>query len=335
MPFLTLRSAVLAKIESVEGTNSVPAAANDAIVTVGNTTVGLNPDELDRGISNPSLSKWGFVVGMKDETVTFSTELKGPGRSISAASPLREDPLFRACGMYPTYATSSCVYKFATSLASASQSATCTIYAWQDGILHILKGCRGSFDLDLSDGQFGKINWEFKGIYDTIPSGANAGDIEDNAIPFATIAYDALTEVPAPFMDVEFSLHGYSAVAQQLTLKVDNNVQRREGFIASNGIVGQIITERTITGTINPEAVPRTTHDYFYNHQTAAQSPLYLLFGKSPSAWTTIQVDAPKTQYRAPKYGDRNGVKTFDIDFVCARSASGGDDEFSLMYKWF
>jgi len=332
MPFLTLRSALLAKLESAEGTNALPTAVLDAIVTVGNPTVAVNPEELDRGISNPSLSKWGFVVGMKDQTVTFSTELKGPGRSLSAASPLREDPLFRACAMVPTYAVSSATYNFGTSMASASVSATCTIYAWQDGICHILKGCRGSFDLDLADGQYGKINWEFKGIYDSVPFGTAAGDIIDNALPSPT--YDAISILPQPFMGATFQMHGYNSMAaQQLTLKVDNNVQRRESFVAANGIAGMLITERSVTGTINPEAVPRATHDFFYKHQTGAQSMMTFLYGAaSPTIWQQIQVKAPGTQYRVPKYGDRNGIRTFEIDFMCARSATTGDDELQIIY---
>lgn len=333
MPFLTSRAAILAKLETVEGANPVPGAT-DAIVTIGTPVVTFNPDEVKRDIVSPQFSEWGFVVGITTAQIQFTTEFKGPARSVTSASPVREDPLFRACGMGPSYSlnATSVPYNFYTASATASQSATVALYAHIDGILNIFTGCRGSFQIMLEDGQFPKIQWTFMGLYAALGSSVTSGGIQDAALP--TPSYDALTVVPPPFMGANFALSGgYSAICQALNINVNNQVQSRPSFIGSRGLAGILITDREVTGTVNPEAVPRATHDFFYAHQQALTGALTASIGTSGTLWTTTQVDMPKVQYRIPKWGDRNGIRTFDIDILAVRNSSGGDDEMVLTYK--
>lgn len=79
---LTRSALVLAKIETVIGTDAAPSALLDAI-EVEEPTFQIDPQVLERNYSAPDLSPFANLIGRKQATMTFTTEIKGNGKQQS------------------------------------------------------------------------------------------------------------------------------------------------------------------------------------------------------------------------------------------------------------
>lgn len=95
------RTAVLAKIESVRGTDAVPTPSIDALL-VGGVELALDPQILTRDVYRPSFSPTSGEVGRKPFKLTFNHEIKGSGDASVRA---RLGTLLRGCKMRETLVT--------------------------------------------------------------------------------------------------------------------------------------------------------------------------------------------------------------------------------------
>lgn len=92
------RTAVLAKIESVRGTDAAPTPSLDAFL-VGQVELSLDPQMLERDVYRPSFSPTPGEVGRKPFQLTFTHEIKGSG---SATVRSKLGMLLRGCKMQET-----------------------------------------------------------------------------------------------------------------------------------------------------------------------------------------------------------------------------------------
>lgn len=328
MPFLSKRNLILAALEGTEGTNAAPTAAANSIATLGNVDVVENVEEIVRDIPSPQLSSWGSVYGMGTAQVTFGTEFKNYNRIGTAATPYREDPLFRACGFSPVYAAGSVTYTPVTTLATATQSATVTIYAHVDGIRHILRAARGSFNIVMETGQIPRIEWTFVGIHDAVASGASAGEIADASQPTPT--YEGVTIMPPAVLGASVNLHGTTNLClQSLTVSAGNAVQTRPCMTQSRGIAGMYVSERRVTAAAVWEADTRATFDFWYRAQISQRAGFSVRLGAAASS--QVAISGPNVQIKFPRWGDRNGLRVYETEMEFTRSS--GDDEFVVIYS--
>lgn len=101
-PLLTQRAVVLSKIETTYNTDSVPVAANDAML-VNDPDFTVDPNVLERNFSRMSLSMLPHTMGRKLAGMKFGLELKGSGDVTIAPRIGRH---LRACGYAETQITS-------------------------------------------------------------------------------------------------------------------------------------------------------------------------------------------------------------------------------------
>ena len=156
---LTRKSVVLAKIEGTYGLDPTPTGPNDSIL-VSNPEVRVDGELLTRDFVRESLSPIGHVIGKRKVTISFETELKGSGAAGTAPE---TSPLYQSCGMDEAIVASTSVTYSPES--DSAQIKSCTMYVYFDGTMHEINGCRGSFNLNLEAGMFGKIQWNFEGKY--------------------------------------------------------------------------------------------------------------------------------------------------------------------------
>ena len=323
MPVLVRKSLVLAKGEATEGTDSSPSASTDALL-VSAVAPSINAEMIERDILKQSLSSLGAIPGVRSMQVTFTTELRGRGAVPTAGSPLRDNPLFLAAGLSPTYATSSAVYRPTASPVSA------TIYVYLDGILVKMKGCYGNVELVGEVGQFGRLNWTFQGVFDAIPSGVTAGDIRDEA--FATATFDAFTLKPPTVLSASASVHTVtSLVIQALNVNMNNDVQQRPDISSANGIKSFFITGRRPSGTINPEAVTRGVVDFWKKWQDSTEGVVSMQVG-SVGAGNAVKIVGNAVQFGVPQWGERNNIRTFEVPTLYNAASSAGDDEIEIQF---
>ena len=307
---LTKRTVILAKIESVYGTDPTPALAlaSNAIEAY-DPEVTIVADTKERYPGNADLSRYPELVGKVHFEIKFSTLVKGSGiRGTSA----RHDPLLRACSTGVTVVSATSV----TYAPVSSAQESCTIWAYIDGLLYKLNGAVGDVEIDLSAGEMGKFNWTFKALY-ALPTD----------ISLTTPTFD--TSTPVLVKGTTMTFGSYAAIIEKLSLKLNNEIAERPDFNATNGIKGFQITGRNPEGSMTLEAVIRSTTnadflDYFHSRTVKALS---FVLGVTAGNITTIT--ASYGYCRAPKIGDRGGIRTFEIPFQLARST--GNDEISYV----
>lgn len=305
---LTKKTVVLAKVESSYGSDPTPTAASNAIMAY-DPTITLTTDMKKRNPGNSDLTPFPEVRGKTYVEVKFSTELKGSGTAGTAP---RLSPLFKACGLSETIVSSTSV----TYAPRSSSFESCTLYVYKDGLKHIITGCIGDYDVDFTAGETPKINWTFKGIY-TIPT--------DSAIVDPT--FDST--VPEVVKGATMTFGSYSAIIEKLTLKANNTVAERPDFNQTEGIKGFAITGRDYEGSMTVEAVLRATSnaDFFsYFHSRTVKALSFVL---GATAGNIVTITGSYNYLRAPAYGDREGVVTFELPFQMSRSS--GNDEISIV----
>jgi len=309
MTMLTKKSLILAKIESTYGTDPTPTGADDAIMAF-DPVITINADMKERYPANDDISRYPELRGKTACEVKFTTELKGSG---SAGTAPKTSPLWQACGMSETIVSS-------TSVTYSPLSATflsCTLYVYIDGIRYDVVGCIGTFDIDLTSGEVGKVNWTFNGLYE-LPT--------DQSI--ATPTFETTTPVIVKGTTTTFG--SYSAIIEKLTLNMNNVVAERPDFNQTDGIKGYAVTSRNPEGSMTVEAVLRATSnaDFLGYFDARTSKALSMALGATAGNITTITAD--KCYLKAPVVGDREGVRTFEIPFQCARSS--GNDELNIQF---
>lgn len=95
------RTAILAKIESVRGTDANPTPTDDTFL-VGEVELSLDPQILERTVYRPTFSPTPGEVGRKPMQLTFTHEIKGSG---AAAQRAKLGTLLRGCKMQETLVT--------------------------------------------------------------------------------------------------------------------------------------------------------------------------------------------------------------------------------------
>lgn len=232
---LKTRGGLLAKVETTYGTDAAPTEEANAILCEP-PTIEVIQKSLERNNIKSyfgALSRVNVGEGLK---LTFVTELKGSGAAGTAPE---IGPLLRACNFSETTVPATSVAYAPNSYVLDSESIT--IWFWQDGLRHAAVGCRGTFKVDLKAGEYGKITWEFQGIY--------AGPID---APVRPLTFNET--IPARFVSANFTIDSFAAVVENLKLDAGNEIGRRPSINASTGMLSYFIKERSAKGEIDPEA---------------------------------------------------------------------------------
>lgn len=310
MVLLVNRRQILAKIEGTYGTDSVPTGTNAIEVTE------LSFAKEGARMTNPAILKstlgqraqsWGGTLG----TLTFSCWLRGSGTAGTAPE---IDPLLRSCAMAVTNvpATSDTYDPISTGMES------CSIYFEEDGLRHILLGCRGSFSATLEAGMPAKINFTMTGHYAAAPAD----------VALATPTFDA-TISPTMVNLSSFTVDSYAASIASISFDMAMAPTFPSEFIAADGYGEGIQTTRAVTGSMDPLATLVAAYDWETKWRTEASVAIDtgVVGGTAGNRW---QLQFPTAQYIEVNPGDRDGIVTRQIAFAANENA--GDDEISLAF---
>lgn len=150
-------TAILAKIETTYGTDSVPTGGANAILVSNLNFNPLNAQNVDRDLIRPYFGASEQLVGTANVQLGFDVELAGAGAAGTAPA---YGPLLRACGMAETVSAGSRVEYLPVSSTFESNS----IYWYDDGVLHKLLGARGNVQLAMGIGEKPVMRFSFTGI---------------------------------------------------------------------------------------------------------------------------------------------------------------------------
>lgn len=308
---LTNREVILAKTEVTYGVDSVPVEATNAMLVenIGWSNEGLRMNE--RPAVRQNIGMLQMVFGGTLRSMTFDVELKGSGGAVDDVPEF--GPLLRACGFGETINAAADVQYAPVSTGHES----ITIYYFQDGIRHTLVGCVGNVSFNLETGALGKMSFTFTG---------HLVDVTDVALPAAPVYQ---INVPAPLINVPFTIGAYAAIINALAFDLSNTVATPPDMSATDGYSQVRITQRDVQGSYDPEAVLIATDDPYTDLQDG--NLLAVTTGVVGSVvGNRYQVDMPAAYEKDISPGDRDGIRTYDIPLGFAESA--GDDEVNLTF---
>ncbi len=189
-----------------------------------------------------------------------------------------------------------------------------TLYVQEHDLLYKVTGCRGTWSLDTKSAEYAKIKWEFQGLY--------VGPI-DSAIETG-IVYNAT--IPPAVKAATFSLGSFDteAIIDTFKLTYGNELARRPSVNAATGTLSYFIKERKTLIQIDPEAVALATWDPITLLTAGTTAPLAFTIGST--AGNRMRINCPQVSIDSAKFGDREGLLTWDGSLLVEPTSAGQDD---------
>jgi len=288
---LKKRTVLLIKLETTYKTEAVPAAGTDAIL-VANPSFGIEGARMiERENTKADLNKDQGIYAGSLRKVSFEVENKGSG--VAGVAP-EFGAALQACGMLETIVANTSV----TYTEADEGIPSVTIHYFEDGILHILTGCRGEASGSLETGEKGTISFEFTG---------HLKASSDTPIPAA--AY--IETLPAPFIKASVDIGGFGPAISKIDFGLGNTVATPPSASDAEGYGEIVITERDMTGSFDPESTLMATKDWVNEWRTGIIQTLTTgVVGTTPGNQFKVDMDV---YFREISGGDRDGVLTNEI----------------------
>lgn len=313
MPKLTRKRLLLAKIEVSYGVDSIhPTPTGSQAILVRNLEITpLQSDIVQRELIRPYLGNYEQLLAQTRVQVTFEVELAGSGTAGTAPA---YDPVLQSCGLGVTIAGGSVTYA-----PESSNFDSVTLYFFQDGIRHIVKGARGTFTLNGTVGAIPTIAFEMTGIY-------TAPNDEASAPPVPTYGAQATPLIFKNGNTTSFSAFNYAAALQSIDLNISNEIIYRE---LVGGTKEVLITDRKPSGTLQIEAVALATKDYFTTSTGSTLGSITFQHGTATGNRVTLLMS--QADLADASYTDMDGITMLNLPYVATPTAAG-NDEFSLAF---
>ena len=145
--------AVLAKVETTYGTDSVPTGAADPMVFQDVEMTPIEGDRVERTRVSPFFGNRPAQLVARRMRLSGGVDLAGAGAAGTAP---RYAPLLRACGMAQTI--SAGVHARYMPVSAGQESAS--LYYFLDGTRHRGLGARGSFDIEIAARAIPRIRFD-------------------------------------------------------------------------------------------------------------------------------------------------------------------------------
>ena len=310
MPLLYRRRTILAKIETVYGTDPTPTGSANAILVRNMSITPLAAETASRDLVRPYLGSSEELIASKNVAIEFEVEIAGSGAAGTAP---KYAPLLRACGLAETISASiSATY---TPVSTGFESVT--LYHNVDGVLHKITGARGNVEFTVNARAIPVMKFSMVGIYNA-PS--------DDALP--TVDYSGFqSPLAANTTNTSgFELFSFAGVLESLSMTLGNAVTYRS-LIGSESV---LITDRKVAGTAVFEAPTIASKDFFTAAIGTALGNLAITQGSV--AGNKFEIISSTIDLGTPSYSDNDGVTMINVPFM-AIPTSAGNNEISFIVK--
>jgi hypothetical protein len=306
---LTRKRLIQVKKEATYGTDSTPVGT-DALLVRNLEITPVEADVVSRDLIRNYLGNSPQLLANTRVSITFQVEMAGSG---TAGTVPRYGGILQACGFSETIVAATSV----TYAPVSSSFSSATIYFNNDGIRHIMTGCRGTFTLNAEVGQIPTIDFTMIGVYNA-PT--------DTALPTTTYSAQASPLIFKQGNTSGFEFFSYAGCLQSVSHDIAHETVYRELVGCTKEVQ---ITNRAPSGTVMIEAVSLATKDFFSISQTDTTGNLTFLHGTT--AGNRVTLTAGQCDITNPTYGDQDGVQMLNIPYV-AVPTTAGNDEVSLAF---
>lgn len=300
------KRAILAKIETVYGTDAVPTGAADACLVRNLNVRPMENNMVDRELIQAYLGHSAQLPVGTQMLADFEIEMVGSGTAGTAPA---WGKLVRASAFAETInAGVSVVYN---PVSEGHESIT--IYYHLDGVRHKLLGARGSVAMKISPKGIPVFAFKFVALY---------GGVADVAMPSQTLTAWKTPVAVNNANTSAFALHGYAGKLYDQSVDLANSVVHRD-LVGAEDVV---ITDRAPAGEIEIEAPTITSKDFFTIAKNATLGALTITHGVT--AGYKVKFDAPTAQIINPDYTDRDGIAGLKMGLRFVPGA--GNDELTI-----
>ncbi|WP_420994114.1 MULTISPECIES: phage tail tube protein [Cupriavidus] len=310
MAKLNRKTVLLVKIETTPGTDAVPTGAANAILARSCTVQPLVAENVPRNLIRAYFGNSEQIpVGIHSE-LDCEVELAGAGAAGTAPA---WGPLMRACGMSETVTAATDV-KYAPVTGT---NETVSIYAYIDGLLHKLVGCKGTVAFDITAKQIPVMRYKFIGTFAPVTDAGNPAGVDYSKFqrPAAVNKTNTAT----------WSISGYTGPLQALQIDLANTLVWRS-LVAYEGVEQ---TDRQPTGSINMELTTVASKDWWSTVRDVVLGALSITHGTV--AGNIVKIDAPKVQMSNLAYADQDGVAMMTSNLTI--NPNVGNDELLITVK--
>ncbi|HTM77006.1 MAG TPA: hypothetical protein VL133_05205 [Devosia sp.] len=304
--------ATLCKLEPDYGVDAVPTGLADAIQMTDVTITPLDGGEEERGLLKPYMGHQGVILVQNHVSFKGSFELAGSGE---AGVPPACAPVLRAMGFHETIVEEASVPVAVEYNVISSAFEAATWYYNLDGVLHAFFGSRGTMSFSLVPARIPRIAVEFKGLM---------GPISDAALPEADYI-GFIDPVPVNKVNTTMSLHGWSAIAESLSIDLGATITPRM-LIGEESVK---YSGRKTVGTAVVQATSLATKNWFQIAQAHTKGSLHVQHGTV--AGNIVEIDAPKVQIGRLAQGTTDGIANYSMPLMLTPDA--GNDELVLTFR--
>jgi len=308
MTLLRRKRVIAAKLETTVGT-AITLAGADGVFNAFDATIQPTAEFIER-TAQGSAGQIAGVVGLPTGTMTFRIELVGDG---AGGVPTWASTLLPACGLVAT--GSVFAPKTAAAGTTTSDPRTVTIGLFEDGLFKSLRGAVGNMVLTAEPGNPVYLDFTFTGAWVT-PTDATI------------IAPTYPTRLPIRARGAVTTIGTYAPCYSSLTIDLGNVITPRPCVVAVGGLHSFMITDRNITGSLDPESKLVTTYPLYTDWIDSVTKAFSATFADEQDA---VILASTGFQVTNAQEGDRGGLQIDTIDFQFVKGNSP-DSEFSIKF---
>lgn len=314
---LIRNTVILLKPEVTYGTDPTPTGGANALLVSNLSINPFNVTTVDRDLIRSYLGASEMLLGARYVEMGFDLELSGAG--TVAVAPAWGNSLL-ACAMAETItATFRADY---TPVSSAFGS--CTIYWYDDGVLHKATGARGAPVFKLGINQRPVISYKFLGLYSTPTAVSNPSTTltawkapqlicEANTLDLTFGGTHSTSVAPAIATGTTYPSQG---IEVDMGIKVD--------FNALLGGETVDITARAATAKVTLDLTAAQEVTMMAAAEAATLQTVGLSHGTTANQKVLIWL--PSVQITNVQKAEANGKRLISLDLRCLPSASGNDE---------
>lgn len=306
---------LLAKEESVYGTDPTPTTSVNGVRTVGDVFGAISPEFVfpnrREDVTSNSLIKAppGTPRG-RIATLDFEVELKGAGSAYSSSTPTRPeiDPLLRACGMSRTHVDTGSSESVTYAMADSSHS-SCTIWGYGGGKLYKIVGCRGSFTWNIAAGGLGRIRFQLQGMLSTAPTNVASPSITYSSVESPAAVGISLAVVPN-------GSSSWSPEVGAIEVMSGGEFVRLDDVNAADGVSGFYAPTLNPVVRIPARVEDLSTYGAYAHAASALDHTIDLTVGSTQYNRVDLDVNAAYLT-NDPGHGEDQGFAAYDLEFEC------------------
>ena len=300
--------ALLVKLEAAYGTDATPTGAANAIQASNFNFEPSVGQDVSRDLILPNMGHQGVIQTGNYARISYDVEVAGSG---DPGTPPAIGPCLRSCGMAEVITAGTDVKYNPISGGFDSSSH----YFVNDGIKHVLLGCRGTWKLNFQPSQIARWTFTMTGLL---------GIIADVAMPAVDLT-KFIKPVPVSKANTTYSLFGYAGACEAFSFDLGADIQPR---LLINAESVEYV-DRQMTGQATMAAASLATIDWFAKaaaHETGAMAAQH-----GTVAGNMVAFSGAKFQLGRPSYAENQKILNSQLSLMALPDA--GNDEFFVTFK--